>query len=121
MKKAVHYLFFFFFFFFWFFETGFLCVALAVLELTQTGWPRTQKYACLSLPSAGIKGVRHHCRAAVHYLDVRKSPRKSRTLRRQPGQEALFHLIAAFSELSFSKDKHLYYKRFLAGLTAAQP
>jgi hypothetical protein len=25
--------FFFFFFFFWFFETGFLCVALAVLEL----------------------------------------------------------------------------------------
>jgi hypothetical protein len=24
----------FFFFFFWFFETGFLCVALAVLELT---------------------------------------------------------------------------------------
>ena len=25
---------FFFFFFFWFFETGFLCVALAVLELT---------------------------------------------------------------------------------------
>jgi hypothetical protein len=26
--------FFFFFFFFWFFETGFLCLALAVLELT---------------------------------------------------------------------------------------
>jgi hypothetical protein len=25
---------FFFFFFFWFFETGFLCIALAVLELT---------------------------------------------------------------------------------------
>jgi hypothetical protein len=24
----------FFFFFFWFFETGFLCIALAVLELT---------------------------------------------------------------------------------------
>jgi hypothetical protein len=28
------FLFFLFFFFFWFFETGFLCVALAVLELT---------------------------------------------------------------------------------------
>ena len=28
------FLFFFVFFFFWFFETGFLCVALAVLELT---------------------------------------------------------------------------------------
>jgi hypothetical protein len=28
------FLFFFFFFFFWFFETGFLCIALAVLELT---------------------------------------------------------------------------------------
>ena len=27
------FLFFFFFFFFWFFETGFLCIALAVLEL----------------------------------------------------------------------------------------
>jgi hypothetical protein len=26
--------FFFFFFFFWFFETGFLCIALTVLELT---------------------------------------------------------------------------------------
>jgi hypothetical protein len=26
--------FFLFFFFFWFFETGFLCIALAVLELT---------------------------------------------------------------------------------------
>ena len=26
--------FFFFFFFFWFFETGFLCIVLAVLELT---------------------------------------------------------------------------------------
>jgi hypothetical protein len=26
--------FFFFFFFFWFFETGFLCIPLAVLELT---------------------------------------------------------------------------------------
>jgi hypothetical protein len=44
-------------FFFFFFETGFLCIALAVLE---PGWPRTQKSACLCLPSAGIKGVCHH-------------------------------------------------------------
>jgi hypothetical protein len=60
----------FFFFFFWFFETGFLCVALAVLEswnsLCRPGWPRTQKSACLCLPSAGVKGVRHHAR---HFPD----------------------------------------------------
>jgi hypothetical protein len=29
---------------------------------TRPGWPRTQKSACLCLPSAGIKGVRHHAR-----------------------------------------------------------
>ncbi|GAB1293896.1 Zinc finger protein 558 [Apodemus speciosus] len=27
----------------------------------KSDWPRTQKSACLCLPSAGIKGVRHHC------------------------------------------------------------
>jgi hypothetical protein len=44
-----------------FFETGFLCVALAVLNsLCRPGWPQTQKSACLCLPSAGIKGVHHH-------------------------------------------------------------
>jgi hypothetical protein len=29
-------------------------------SLCRPGWPRTQKSACLCLPSAGIKGVRHH-------------------------------------------------------------
>ena len=42
-----------------FFETAFLCIALAVLELCRPGWPRTQKSACLCLRSAGIKDVRH--------------------------------------------------------------
>ncbi|GAB1299304.1 DNA-directed RNA polymerases I, II, and III subunit RPABC4 [Apodemus speciosus] len=28
-------------------------------SLCRPGWPRTQKSACLCLPSAGIKGVRH--------------------------------------------------------------
>jgi hypothetical protein len=43
------------FIYFWFFETGFLCVALAVLDnsLCRPGWPRTQKFTCLCLPSAG--------------------------------------------------------------------
>jgi hypothetical protein len=50
-----------------FFETGFLCIALAVLELCRPGWPRTQKSACLCLPSAGIKGMRHHCLAELSY------------------------------------------------------
>ncbi|GAB1301418.1 Predicted gene 11032 [Apodemus speciosus] len=31
--------------------TGFLCIALAVLELCRPGWPRTQKSACLCLPT----------------------------------------------------------------------
>jgi hypothetical protein len=44
---------------FWFLETGFLCVALDVLELCRPGWSRTQKSTCLCLPSAGITGVRH--------------------------------------------------------------
>ena len=55
----------FFFFSFWFFETGFLCVALAVLELWSPGWPQTQKSACLSLPSDEIKGVHYHARTQV--------------------------------------------------------
>jgi hypothetical protein len=38
-----------FLFFFFFFETGFLCIALAVLELTQ-------KSFCLCLLRTGIKG-----------------------------------------------------------------
>jgi large subunit ribosomal protein L32e len=32
------------------------------ISLCRPGWPRTQKYACLCLPSAGIKGVCHHAR-----------------------------------------------------------
>jgi hypothetical protein len=52
--------------FFFFFETGFLCIVLAVLELTQ-------KSACLCLPSAGIKGVRHHCPASPFFPLVRQS------------------------------------------------
>jgi hypothetical protein len=48
-------------FLFVFFETGFLCVAwLSWNSLCRPGWPRTQKSACLCLPSAGIKGVCHH-------------------------------------------------------------
>jgi hypothetical protein len=31
-------------------------------SLCRPGWPRTQKSTCLCLPSAGIKGVRHHAR-----------------------------------------------------------
>jgi hypothetical protein len=35
-------------------------------SLCRLGWPRTQKPACLCLPSAGIKGVHHHCSAGVN-------------------------------------------------------
>jgi hypothetical protein len=32
------------------------------------GWPRTQKSACLCLPSAGIKGIHHHAWLAQEIL-----------------------------------------------------
>jgi hypothetical protein len=51
---------------FWFFETGLLCVVLAVLNsLCRPGWPRTQKSTCLYLPSTGIKGLHHHHLAII--------------------------------------------------------
>ena len=39
-------------------ETGFLCVALAVLELVLLMRLTTQRSACF--PSAGIRGMYHH-------------------------------------------------------------
>jgi hypothetical protein len=57
---------------FFFSETGFLCVALAVLDsLCGPGWPQTQRSACLCLPSAGIKGRCHHCLATLFFLRKR--------------------------------------------------
>jgi hypothetical protein len=32
---------------------------LSLNSLCRPGWPQTQKFPCLCLPSAGIKGVRH--------------------------------------------------------------
>jgi hypothetical protein len=41
-------------FFFFFFEIAFLCLALAVLNsLCRSGWPQTQRSACLCLLSCG--------------------------------------------------------------------
>ena len=57
-------------FLFGFFETGFLSVYswLSCNSLCRPGWPWTQKSTCLCLPSAGIKGVYHHCSAANTFL-----------------------------------------------------
>jgi hypothetical protein len=43
-------------------------------SLWRPGWPRTQKSACLCLrlPSAGIKGMCHHCPASNYCLKGRK-------------------------------------------------
>ena len=49
------------FFLYLFFEKGFLCLVLAVLELSSPDWSQTQRSTCLCLPSAGIKGMCHHC------------------------------------------------------------
>jgi hypothetical protein len=51
------FLFFCFFVFFWFFETGFLCVALAVLELRNPPAPASRVLglkACATMPGPGI-------------------------------------------------------------------
>jgi hypothetical protein len=58
-----------FFFFFGFSKQGF-SVWLSWLSwnsLCRPGWPRTQKFACLCLPSAGIKGVRHHTQRTLNF------------------------------------------------------
>ena len=50
------------------FETEFLCVALEpVLELLLTRLASNSEITCLYFPSAGIKGVCHHCPA---YLGI---------------------------------------------------
>ena len=41
-------------------------------SLCSPGWPRTQKSACLCLPSAGIKGMRQHGPASNHILTLRR-------------------------------------------------
>jgi hypothetical protein len=58
--------------FFFFFETGFLCIALAVLNsLCRSGWLQTQKSTCLCLPSAGIKGEYHYAWPACFLIESR--------------------------------------------------
>jgi hypothetical protein len=53
--------------YFQFFKTGFLYVAIAVLEFIL--WTlNSQRSACLCLLSAGIKGVHHHCLAIYFYF-----------------------------------------------------
>jgi hypothetical protein len=37
-------------------------------SLCRPGWPRTQRSACLCLPSPGIKGVRHHLQPLLSLL-----------------------------------------------------
>ena len=46
-------------------ETGFLCVALAILELTLK--TRLASNSEIHLPSAGIKGVHHYCLAYLKF------------------------------------------------------
>jgi hypothetical protein len=40
------------------------------VSLCSPGCPRTQKPACLCLPNAGIKGVRHHRPASLKVLMI---------------------------------------------------
>jgi hypothetical protein len=47
---------------------------LSWTSLCRPGWPRTQKSACLCLPSAGIKGVRHHARPKAMLFEYSRIP-----------------------------------------------
>jgi hypothetical protein len=67
IKCMGHHLFLFFVLFF-FLRQGFSVQPwLSWNSLCRPGWPRTQKSACSCLPSAGVKGVRHH-RPATTFL-----------------------------------------------------
>ena len=58
-----------------FFESGFLCVALAVLELTlKTRLASNSDIHLLCLPSAGIKGVCHYLQALRKDLNRQTVP-----------------------------------------------
>jgi hypothetical protein len=69
---------------FLFFETGFLCIALAVLELTvdQAGLELRNPSASAS-QVLGSKVVRHHCPALNHVSRKLRRP-KEHKLERQP-------------------------------------
>jgi hypothetical protein len=51
------------FFFIFFFETGFLCVVLAVLELTLDQTDLELRDLPASASQVKVKGVHHHCPA----------------------------------------------------------
>jgi hypothetical protein len=59
---------FFFFFFFLVFQDRVSLYSPECPGTYRPGWPRTQKSACLCLPSAGIKGVHDHCPAHILFL-----------------------------------------------------
>jgi hypothetical protein len=63
-----------FFFSFFFLKQGFSKQRnlLALISLCRPGWPRTQKFACFCLLSAGIKGVCHYAwlTFTFHYRSV---------------------------------------------------
>jgi hypothetical protein len=50
-------------------KTGFLYVALAVLDFCKPGWLQTHSHRSCLL-SAGIKGSRHHARLNIIFLNL---------------------------------------------------
>jgi hypothetical protein len=54
----------------------FVCLFLVFRDRVSLSWnsvdqgPRTQKSTCLCLPNAGIKGMRHHCLAALVFIEL---------------------------------------------------
>ena len=69
-------------------------------SLCRPGWPRTQKFASLCPPSAGIKGVRHHCPALTYFyiFQVKRIDPKA------------IHLTAILEHLLCSTYKHQLLK-----------
>ena len=72
--------------------TGFLCVALAVLELTLlTKLALNSETHLLLSPSAEIKGVRRPCPAMLRFLNYSHLDVKTST-----GKSFLFHTLSYF-------------------------
>jgi hypothetical protein len=63
-------------------------------SLCRPGWPQTQKFACLCLPSAGIKGVRHHAGRGGFLIE-----------HLQPSPQAVLELKTVTGRTRWERDK----------------
>jgi hypothetical protein len=76
-------------------------------SLCRPGWPRTQKSACLCLPSAGIKGMCHHCLAKWGFWWGRKATNFLTLLLKAKGKKNVKDFNASYSKTEKCKEKEM--------------